>query len=161
VDAGVERYAIRDGSISGWHNGIAAQSAPHGEVSGIRITDDLSGGILSGRHTIIRDCVAHNSGNAGIQASDGCVITNCIASNCAGVGIVAGNGSVVRGCSAYDNGIFGISVGAASVVADCSAFSNTGSGIRGGNSLIRGNVSRSNGAPQIDNLGTSTLIENH
>ena len=155
------RIAIRNGSVRNWQTGLSIQGAEHAEVSDLRVTDGAAGGLLVGRYTVVTRCVAHNTGNVGIQATDGCVVSHCTANANTGIGILAGQGSVITDCASYANTGGGVWSGFGSVIADCSAYANTGIGIRAGNSLIRGNVSVSNGGTQIEGLGTSTLIENH
>jgi len=117
VAPGQSKVTIRNGSVTGFLNGIDAHD----------VTDQIKGCLLS-------DLIVSGSTHYGIVAGDSCVVQSCVSNNNGG-GIFARNGSVVKNCIACDNTAYvgtaaGIWIGNGSVVSQCVARNNRATGIK-------------------------------
>jgi parallel beta-helix repeat protein len=129
-DNTAHRCTIKNGSVSGFSNGINA-AAFSGSVLQISVSGCTNRGISTGVGWEISGCKAHdNPGGANstaIFAGNGSTLTNCTATNNQGsIGINAGQGCSLTNCTAYLNTVTdAILVGAGSSLTDCTARANT------------------------------------
>jgi hypothetical protein len=148
LESGSYGCAIKNGSIRGFATGVSsdydgsvAPGTDAGRISHLTVTDCAGGGIDVGRgwevadcmldrnstglrvnvHSVIRNCVANNNGQSGINAN-GSVVLGCTANSNGGSGIVS-NGTITN-CRADGNSFYGIYALAGSVVQNCSVSSN-------------------------------------
>jgi hypothetical protein len=127
---------IRNGTITGFSNGVFSPAFQGGTMAGIVIYDCSSGAIQVGDNWQIVDCIAHNNG-AGISIQKNGTVKKCKASNNQRTGIFIGDNSIAIDCTAFGNRV-GIEAGSYCGVFHCAASGNTtpfslASGIIAGN----------------------------
>ena len=124
-----EGTAVRNGTITGFEDGLDLTLVRSAIVEHVRAVDNNDMGIRAGLTCILTGNIVESNGNAGIRVGNGCVITNNTARNHGLAGIEAvGFGSTFIGNSASGNGTNGFAgggstfTGPASTRPPCSAW---------------------------------------
>lgn len=128
---------LRIADVGGF--GVNLDFSSHCAVENVLVEQAFAGGISAGSHARVRDCTTNFCFGTGISAGSGSRIEDCVSNLNVDAGGISAFTSVVEGCVTNFNDAFGISV-------------------PGG--LARGNVSASNGGPEITGAGL-TSIDNH
>ena len=129
IPAASIRATIRNGSITGFVNGIFANSSQACAFRDLAVSGCTNFGIQAGTGAIVESCRAYqNSGTAGIATSWGSTLSNCAATrNSATYGISAGSACALTNCTgSLNTGAFGINAGSGSSLTSCDASFNTG-----------------------------------
>ena len=129
LPASQTNVTVRNGSISGWQEGVAVVPNYSRNIVLERLAVSGCGqyGIYSLSPAWLRDCFCASNQYTGIFVFGGGQITDCDASYNGYNGITAADG-IVRNCSAADNGHYGIYLNAGAV-SGCSVQNNVNSGI--------------------------------
>ncbi len=120
---------VRNGSISGWQNGVVVVPNTSRGIVLERLAVSSCGqyGIFSSSPALVRNCLSISNQYAGIYVFGGGQITDCDASYNGNNGIIAADG-IVRNCSAANNGHYGI-YATPGTVSGCWIRNNINSGI--------------------------------
>jgi len=150
----VTGVTIRNGTLTGWRNGVAA-SIDNGAIEDLRVDRCTRWGIrASGSFAlIIRNCEALSNGTdtaAGIERggifASAAIITGCNARNNFADGFRIDGASVASGCQSLNNSGRGYSVDTSSTLIDSTATFNGLNGVRVfNNSVVRGMTVVDNG----------------
>lgn len=122
---GHKNVAIRNGSVTGWINGIVFESGTDGAiVEGIRSHDNTNSGMqVLGPGALIKHNVTHDNLVAGINFLDNSTVLYNVANNNGLFGIVGSCDSTIMFNTAIGNGVTNLNVGAAIVA--CTIQHNT------------------------------------
>ena len=147
IEATALRCVVKNGSVTGFANGVGAGGSPEGvaflhltvsgcsgvgfragdsaRVESCAALDNGSTGFFIGAYSIVKDCVSTRNGSEGftVFASS---LTNCRAYLNRGTGVIAGGGNVLTGVSAGNNQRGGIEAGRGSSLTECTASNNDG-----------------------------------
>ena len=123
---------VRNGTIRNWGAaGIRSQTCVGCRLENLFVSENGGGGIIAGKATLIRHCIACTNGTDGIDADAGSTIVACVVAANQGVGIYLSAGGVIDDCSASFDYI-GIQGAGSTTVRGCSAVANTDVGIWAG-----------------------------
>ena len=162
--SGVNRsnLVIRNGTISGWNNGINGSNAVNSQVEGICVSSG-GNGIVMGNNCSVRDCTARTNGLTGISVGLSSLVTHCTSSGNFVDGITLSNYGLVNQCTAHDNFGRGFVATEGSAVIECTSTFNDLSGIEvTTNTMVLHNTCMGNGTSAHANiyvLGNRNRIE--
>jgi hypothetical protein len=135
IDSAANGCVVRNGSISGFTNGVIGSFSPRPHGGSFRqLNVSACGfGLFAGDGWQIDGCHAHDNTQESILAGAGSTLTNCTATSNQGTAFDCGNNVTMNNCAAYNNnGSFGIITGSGSTLTNCAAYSNIGIGIYAG-----------------------------
>ncbi|MCG3124995.1 MAG: hypothetical protein GIKADHBN_03505 [Phycisphaerales bacterium] len=144
----VNAVTVRNGTVSGWNNGVNLGNVSAGEgcevhsvnARGNRLTGVKLG--LIGRATNV---TAVQNGSEGFVVGDGAIIESCAARLNSGLGIVGGSHVRIEDTSVLSCVAGGISVGDAANITDCVISLNGGTGVAAGSGTsVSGCTARQN-----------------
>ncbi len=154
IDETAHRCTVKNGTITGFANGVQAsndignarggsflqlavsacssiglRSGDAWQIDGCKIHDNANIGIGTGSGNTLTNCTAtHNTGYAAISADQGCTLANCTANdNSSGFGIDVSPGSTLTNCYVNNNSSDrSISAASGSTLTNCAANNNSG-----------------------------------
>jgi hypothetical protein len=156
TDGGVARegIVIRNGTVTGFRDGIDLDSSRDGQIERVRAIDNTSRGIRAGHGSTLTGNTAQGNGSTGIGGGVGCTVTGNTARDNAGSGIACSGGCTLSGDTSRDNGGDGIGVGFGSTVSGNTAQGNTGDGIQAAcPSNVIGNTATANSGDDLNLTG--------
>ena len=168
IDAGANNVTVRNGTISGWDDGLDS-SAPNTTVEHVKILNCNENGIYSfgtATPTFLRDCLCESNGLGSSYVaihSAGGVISDCVViNNNVGTAIELNNGyGTVSGCTVSGNtgyGFYSQSPDWNIINNTCISNQSIAITINGSNNRIEGNyVVTTNGVPGIDVTGAEYI----
>lgn len=163
TDGGVARkgIAIRNGTITGFVDGIDLFFSRGVSVEQVRAFDNSGDGIRVGFDSMVTGNTAFDNVGNGIFARFGSTVTGNTARSNNGNGIRADGDNTVTGNAARTNSNDGIHVGSGSTVTGNTANDNSGTGIKVSNgSTVTGNTARGNNGNGLEVDCPSNVIGN-
>jgi parallel beta-helix repeat protein len=160
---GCDRTEIRNGSITGFHEGIYESVAGHKDmrIIGMKLFSNDSGIIITSTGAFIKDCLVENSPNSGIDyaGSYGIITGNVVRQNGNGIEITVGISATVSGNVSSGNTLgAGIHVPAGSSVLNNTATDNKyGIIASAGNCLVNNNTCYNNNVTNLSTVGTDIV----
>lgn len=179
-----DHCSIKNGSLTGFNNGISAFNAGSGMIEGVRVSA-CSTGVSAGTGWVLEHVFARGNQN-GIGTSFVSTVSNCTAVGNSANGFLIGVGGRITNSTASQNGAAGIFLGDGATAERCSARLNgsgivaidrgtvrnceveengsgtSGSGIIGSiRSVIKDNSSKGNRLHGIEVSGDSVVSGNH
>ncbi len=120
-----KNIVIKNGSVSGWEDGIDLTNAMNVQISNLRATNNVGKGIWLQDNCQVVDCIAESNGGNGMEAmGNSSVFRNCLARLNQYSGIRAFQGSTIIGCTATRNSNIGFEVNFNGTILDCTAQEN-------------------------------------
>jgi hypothetical protein len=134
---GRKNVEIKNGTIREFgYDGIRENNNPYGQghrIIHMRVEDNggpfYYGIFLSGKHHLIRDCLANSNGNSGINVGAGATVTGNTTSGNGDHGMIIGSGSTVTGNTISYNASHGIYASYGSTIKNNTAYHNGWYGI--------------------------------
>jgi len=145
--ATVDNVTIVNGTVRNWTNaGVRADQVSNGRYERLRATNNVGGGIIAGRNSIVQDCSAADNGGDGIRVAEGplgsSIVARCIVDGSVLDGIRAANNTTITGNTVTNSGVNGIHT--------------TGSGNRVDGNHLGGNIDKE---IRVDTTG-SVIVRN-
>jgi hypothetical protein len=155
ASAGTSGLVVRNGVLRNWPDaGISASASTGMLVENVYVSAG-GNGIVLGRGSTARGCLAESCSAAAITVYSGGLIENCVARLAGAAGLVAFEGNaVIRNSAATGGGGTGISGGSGSLVEACLASANIVNGISvASNCTVRACMANSNGNGSFTGAG--------
>lgn len=127
------RLALRNGVVRNWGSGgvnISAATAPAEHlIEGIMAVSNLDAGIVAGRGSVVRACIARANSQFGIYVRSGSVVCRCATAANGAAGIAAESNCTISECVSTSD-LIGIECTDGCSVTACAVRRATGNGVR-------------------------------
>lgn len=161
VNGAMNNVSVCNGVIRGFGGyGLQSFSGLRNSAIGLRVSNNLQGGIAVNQFGRVVDCQCGNNTTFGISVNTGSQVSGCVANNNGNNGFNAGPTCTFVQCTAFQNGADGFGTSSSSVLKDCTAHANAFHGYSlGSSSVARGCVAYFNGGSGFSMLSGSSLCE--